>query len=143
MMPDEAIAALPPQFRRKLMVTRDGAGASHDLVRKPGRLASRHGCQLTCSAGRAPGGREKTALGLAPATAREAAADAGGRIRERRSGEARGNGRCGHRGCRIQEARVTGLTGLLREGPDGNRLKAWPRGMRVSARRGRPHPARG
>jgi hypothetical protein len=33
---DAAIAALPPGFRRRLMVTCDGAGASHDLIaRKP------------------------------------------------------------------------------------------------------------
>src|SRR5207247_7794516 len=28
----EAIAALPPKYRRRLMVTCDGAGASHDLI---------------------------------------------------------------------------------------------------------------
>ena len=30
---DAAIAALPPAYRRRLMVTVDGAGASHDLIR--------------------------------------------------------------------------------------------------------------
>jgi hypothetical protein len=30
---DAAIAALPPDWRRKLMVTVDGAGASHELVK--------------------------------------------------------------------------------------------------------------
>src|ERR1700758_4466859 len=44
---DEAIAALPPAFRRKLMVTCDGAGASHDLVKKLDKLASRRGYELT------------------------------------------------------------------------------------------------
>jgi hypothetical protein len=29
---DEAIAALPPAYRRRLMVTCDGAGASHGLI---------------------------------------------------------------------------------------------------------------
>ena len=29
----DAIAALPPAFRRRLMVTADGAGASHGLIR--------------------------------------------------------------------------------------------------------------
>ena len=33
---DAAIAALPPGLRRKLMLTVDGAGASHDLVEAPG-----------------------------------------------------------------------------------------------------------
>lgn len=31
------------------------------------------------------------------------------------------------------------LTGLLREGPDGDQLSAWPEKMRVFARRERPH----
>jgi hypothetical protein len=43
----EAVAALPPGLRRRLMVTCDGAGASHDLVKELDRLASRHGYQLT------------------------------------------------------------------------------------------------
>ena len=40
---DAAIAALPPAFRRKLMVTVDGAGASHGLVRRLDKLAARPG----------------------------------------------------------------------------------------------------
>jgi hypothetical protein len=137
---DEAIAALPPAFRRKLMVTCDGAGASHDLVKKLDKLASRRGYQLVYSVGWALGEREKTALALVPETAREAAIDAGGKVRERRSEDACGSERCGHRACWIGEAHVTELTGLLREGPGGDRLKAWPRSMRVFARRERPHP---
>ena len=38
-----AVAALPPALRRRLMVTCDGAGASHELVGELDRLASRHG----------------------------------------------------------------------------------------------------
>jgi hypothetical protein len=75
-----------------------------------------------------------------PETAWEAAIDAKGEVRERRSDEACANERCGHRACWIEEAHVTELTGLLREGPDGDRLKAWPEKMRVFARRERPHP---
>jgi len=137
---DEAIAALPPQFRRKLMVTCDGAGASHDLVKRLDELAGRRGCELVYSVGWALAGREKTALRLVPETAWEAAIDAKGEVRERRSDEACGNGRCGHRACWIEEAHVTELTGLLRKGPDGDRLQAWPKSMRVFARRERPHP---
>ncbi|MGI8450957.1 MAG: transposase [Streptosporangiaceae bacterium] len=33
------------------------------------------------------------------------------------------------------------LTALLREGPDGDQLAGWPAGMRILARRERPHPA--
>jgi hypothetical protein len=137
---DEAIAALPPAFRRRLMVTCDGAGASHDLVKKLDKLASRRGYELVYSVGWALGEREKAALTLVPETAWEAAIDAGGKVRERRSDGACANERCGHRACWIEEAHVTELTGLLREGPAGDRLKAWPKKMRVFARRGRPHP---
>jgi hypothetical protein len=137
---DEAVAALPPAFRRRLMVTCDGAGASHDLVRHLDKLASRRGHELVYSVGWALGEREKAALALVPRTAWEAAIDAAGQVRERRSGGACGSQRCGHRACWIEEAHVTELTGLLREGPDGDRLKAWPKTMRVFARRERPHP---
>ena len=47
---------------------------------------------------------------------------------------------CAHPGCWIQEAHVTELTGLLREGPAGDQLRGWPAAMRVFARRERPHP---
>ena len=137
---DEAIAALPPAFRRKLMVTCDGAGASHDLVKRLNKLASRRGYELTYSVGWALTEREKAALRLVPGTAWEAAIDAGGKVRERRSEVACGDERCGHRACWIEEAHVTELTGLLRKGPDGDRLTAWPKTMRVFARRERPHP---
>lgn len=43
----EAIGALPPAFRRQLMVTCDWAGASHDLVKELDRLASRRGYEVT------------------------------------------------------------------------------------------------
>jgi hypothetical protein len=137
---EEAIAALPPAFRRRLMVTCDGAGASHALVKKLDTLASRRGYQLVYSVGWALGEREKAALALVPQTAWEAAIDAGGKVRERRSDEACANPRCAHQGCWIEEAHVIELTGLLREGPGGDQLKAWPESMRVFARRERPHP---
>jgi hypothetical protein len=43
--------ALQPALRRRLMVTCDGAGASHALVGELDRLAARHGYQLTYSVG--------------------------------------------------------------------------------------------
>ena len=39
----EAIEALPSALRRRIMVTCDGAGASHELARELDRLARRHG----------------------------------------------------------------------------------------------------
>jgi hypothetical protein len=137
---DEAIAALPPALRRNLMVTCDGAGASHELVKKLDQLASRRGYQVIYSVGWALTGREKAALAMVPETAWEAAIDGKGEVRERRAGGACANPRCAHRACWIEEAHVTELTGLLRSGPGGDQLKAWPKSMRVFARRERPHP---
>ena len=137
---DEAITALPPALRRKLMITCDGAGASHALVTELDRLASRHGYQVTYSVGWELGAREKAAIGTVPEPAWEAAIDGKGQVRERRSDDACGNQRCAHRECWIEEAHVAELTGLLREGPAGDQLTGWPKTMRVFARRERPHP---
>ena len=135
-----AIAALPPGFRRRLMITCDGAGASHDLVKHLDKLAARPGHQLIYSVGWALGEREKTALRLVPEQAWQIAIDGRGEVRERRAGDACGNGQCAHRACWIEEAHVSELTGLLRQGPAGDQLKGWPKTMRVFARRERPHP---
>ena len=74
-----AIAALPPALRRKLMITCDGAGASHALVKELDRLAARHGYQVTYSVGWELGAREKAAIGQVPEPAWEAAIDGEGR----------------------------------------------------------------
>jgi hypothetical protein len=47
---------------------------------------------------------------------------------------------CAHARCWRQEAHVSELTGLLRDGPAGDQLAGWPAGMRIFARRERPHP---
>jgi len=137
---DAAIAALPPAFRRKLMITVDGAGASHDLIAHLDKLASRPGDQVIYSAGWMLAGREKTALRLVPEDAWQIAIGGRGEVRERRADDACADDRCAHRKCWIEEAHVTELTGLLREGPAGDQLKAWPKTMRIFARRERPHP---
>jgi hypothetical protein len=137
---DAAIAALPPGFRRRLMLTCDGAGASHDLIRHLDKLAGRRGYELTYSVGWALGEREKAALRMVPEQAWQAATGARGEVRERRSDDACANPSCPHRDCWIEEAHVTELTGLLRRGPGGDQLRAWPAAMRVFARRERPHP---
>jgi hypothetical protein len=136
----EAITALPPALRRRLMVTCDGAGASHALVAELDRLASRHGYQLTYSVGWELGAREKAAIGKVPENAWQIAVDGRGEVRERRAGDACPDRRCAHQACWIEEAHVTELTGLLREGPGGDQLSAWPKTMRAFARRERPHP---
>ena len=137
---EAAIAALPPGFRRRLMVTVDGAGASHELITRLDKLATRPGHQLTYSVGWELGKRERAAIAQVPGQAWQIAIDARGEIRERRAHDACDDDTCGHRACWIEEAHVTELTGLLRKGPGRDRLAAWPASMRVFARRERPHP---
>jgi hypothetical protein len=137
---EAAIAALPPAFRRKLMITCDGAGASHGLITRLDKLASRHGYQLTYSVGWELGERERRALVMMPADAWQIAVDGRGEVRERRAEGACPDTQCAHRKCWIEEAHVTELTGLLREGPSGDQLAGWPASMRIFARRERPHP---
>ena len=80
---DAAIAAVPPGLRRRLMVTCDGAGASHGLIARLDKLAARLGYELTTrSGGRWPS--EKTALRLVPGSL-QAAIDGRGEVRERRA----------------------------------------------------------
>jgi hypothetical protein len=135
-----AIAALPPGFRRKLMITCDGAGASHALIARLDELAGRRGYELTYSVGWVLGERERAALRLIPEQAWQIAIGSRGQVRERRADQACTDPACAHRRCWVEEAHVTELTPLLREGPDGDHLDGWPAPMRVFARRERPHP---
>ena len=137
---DAAIAALPPAFRRKVMITVDGAGASHELIKHLDKLAARPGYQVIYSVGWALTEREKTALRLVPEQAWQIAIDGRGEVRERRADDACADVRCAHRTCWVEEAHVAELTGLLREGPSGDQLQGWPARMRIFARRERPHP---
>jgi hypothetical protein len=137
---EAAIAALPPVFRRALMVTCDGAGASHGLITRLDQLAARRGYQLTYSVGWDLGERERRVIRLVPGPAWQIAVDQRGEIRERRAGDGCGDAGCAHRGCWVEEAHVTELTALLRTGPAGDQLAGWPQTMRVFARRERPHP---
>ena len=66
---EAAIAALPPGFRRRLMVTCDGAGASHDLIARLDKLAARPGYQVIYSVGWELGVRERAAIAAVPAGA--------------------------------------------------------------------------
>jgi hypothetical protein len=129
---DAAIVALPPGFRRRLMVTVDGAGASHGLIQHLDKLARRPGYQLSYSVGWAQTEREKTAIRLVPSRR--------GYRRSDRGASCVSAARCGHSRCWIEEAHVTELTGLLRQGPGGDQLACWPEKIRVYVRRERPHP---
>ncbi len=130
---DASVAALPPAYRRNLMLTVDGAGFSHKLLEHLDKLASRRGHTLIYSCGWELDQREKAAIRLVPEHAWGIAIDHRGEVRERRADDACGNLECGHRACWIEEAHVTELTGLLREGPDGDRLEGWPGSRTASA----------
>ena len=137
---DRSVAALPPAWRRNLMVTVDGAGFSHKLLEHLDKLASRRGHTLIYSCGWELDQREKAAILLVPEHAWQIAIDARGEVRERRADDACSSLDCGHRACWIEEAHVTELTGLLRDGPGGDQMEGWPASMRIFARRERPHP---
>jgi hypothetical protein len=112
---DAAIAAIPAKYRRNLLITIDGAGCSHAVVEHLSTLNARAGWSVAYSVGFDLGERARVAIGQMPAAGWDAALDAAGAARE--------------------DAQVAELTGLLREGPDGDRLAGWPAGMRILVRR--------
>jgi hypothetical protein len=117
---DASIEQIPWPHRRNLLVTIDGAGASHALIDHLHALDDRPGQRLEYSAGWDLGDREKTAIGLVPETAWQSVLD--------RDGEARDDDQAG----------LVELTGLLRHGPGGDQLASWPASIRVLCRRERP-----
>ena len=121
------------------MITCDGASASHALVKHLDRLASRRGYRSPApSAGSWARGRRPPWRG--PGSWLGGRRQRGGQGPRAPPENACGNPRCGHRACWIQEAHVTELTGLLREGAGRRPDEGWPATMRVFARRERPHP---
>ncbi len=138
----EAVEALPPALRHQIMVTCDGAGASHDLVKELDRLATRRGYQVTYSVGWALGARERDAICKVPGTAWEAAIDGKGEVRERRSDDACENPRCVHPACWIEEAHVTELTACCAKAPPATSSKAGRRPCGSSPAASGPTPAR-
>jgi len=117
-----------------------GPGASQGLVSRLDQLAARPGYQLTYSVGWELGERERCAIGLVADAAWQIAVDGRGEVRERRADDACGDRSCCHRNCWVEEAHVTELTALLRQGPAGDQLDGWPERTRIFARRERPHP---
>ena len=94
---------------------------------------------LSTSVGWVLGEREKTALRLVQEQAWQIAIDGRDEVRQHRADEACAACCCAHRACWIEEAHVTELTGLLREGSAGDQLAGWPEAMRIFARREGPH----
>lgn len=112
---DAAIAAIPAKWRRSLLITIDGAGSSHAVVEHLRKLNARPGWSVAYSVGFDLDERARVAIGQMPAAGWEPALDAAGAARE--------------------DAQVAELSGLLREGADGDRLAGWPADMRILVRR--------
>ena len=108
---DAAVAAIPARWRHNLLITIDGAGSSYYVVEHLEKLNTQPGWSVAYSVGFDLDARVRAAIGLMPADGWEAALDAAGKARD--------------------DAQVAELTGLLREGADGDRLDGWPTGMRL------------
>ena len=118
----EAIAQLPARYRRDLLITVDGAGASHGLVDHITTLNATPWRTVHYSIGWQLGARERMAITRVPARAWGTVLDTEGNPRD------------------PGEAGVAELTALLRQGPGGDQLAGWPHDMRIIARREKPHP---
>ncbi|MFC5099950.1 IS1380 family transposase [Kibdelosporangium philippinense] len=119
---DAAIAQIPAKHRRNLLVTVDGAGASHGLIKYITALNAKPGRQAHYSVGWELGARERAAIGRVPAKAWQAVLDHHGDPRP------------------LDKAGVVELTALLRHHPDGDQLENWPADLRIICRREKPHP---
>ncbi len=122
-----AIAQLPERYRDRLLITVDGAGSSHALVRFLDQLGNdpAHPERTVYDAvgfgfGFGFDDRIRSVVGDVPEHAWATSV--------RPDGEPRPNGQ------------VTERTGLLRESPDGDRYQKWPKTLRLIARRERPSP---
>lgn len=122
---DAAIAQIPPAWRTDLLVTIDGAGASHEVINYLTALntAAVHG-------GR--GRRVEYSIGW-PVDERTMTGI--GDLRERDWSDAISTD-----GTADPKAQVADLTGILRHRPGGDRMEGWPPDQRVMARRV-PRPA--
>lgn len=112
---DASIAAVPAEWRRNLLITIDGAGSSHAVVEHLRKLNAQPGSSVAYSVGFDLDERARCAIAQMPERGWEPALDAAGDARD--------------------DAQVAELTGLLREGPDGDRLAGWPADMRILVRR--------
>ncbi len=117
---DAAIAQIPARYRRRMLFTCDGAGATHALVNHISKLSTRRGYQVHYPIGLDFGERIRDVLPKLPESAWVPALDADGKARE--------------------DAQVAELTGLLRHSAGGDRFAKWPPDMRILVRRENPHP---
>ena len=115
-----AIAQIPARYRRKMLITCDGAGSTHALADHVTALNARRGCQVHYSAGPDFDERIRSVLPDLPESAWSAALETDGMARP--------------------DAQVAELTGLLRHSAGGDRFAKWPADMRILVRRENPHP---
>jgi DDE family transposase len=119
---EEAIAQIPARYRRDLLITIDGAGASHGLIEHITTLNAAPWRTVHYSIGWELGARERAALTRVPDHAWDHVLDTEGKPRD------------------LAEAGMVELTALLREHPNGDQLANWPADLRIIARREKPHP---
>ena len=112
----QAIAQVPANHRRELLIRSDGAGASHDLLNWVTEQNRVRGRRVEYSVGFSITGPLRRAIATCPEEAWGPALNPAGDIRD--------------------GAEVAELTGFLAPGL----LAKWPAGMRVIVRRERPHP---
>jgi Transposase DDE domain group 1 len=121
---EHALAQIPPGHRRDVLVTIDGAGASHEVIdhltarntaRRPDASYDRRGRRIEYSTGWPVDARTRSGIE---------------RLREQDWGPAL------HADGRLDPgAQVAELTGILRTGIGGDELEGWPADLRVIARR--------
>ena len=117
---DAALGQVPAPWRRDVLVTIDGAGASHDVIDHLTTLntAAAHGKRgrrVEYSIGWAVDARTKSFLA---------------KVRDRDWTDA-----LAADGAADTHAQVVDLTGIARTGPGGDQLAGWPKDLRLIARR--------
>lgn len=117
---DAALAQVPAVHRRDVLITVDGAGASHGLIEhlhalNTARVHGRRGRRVEYSTGWPVDARTRAALEQVRQSDWSAGLTATGKAEEK--------------------AQVVELTGLLRHSHAGDLLAGWPADMRVIARR--------
>lgn len=117
---EAALAQVPAPWRRDVLISVDGAGASHDLIEhldglNTARTHGGRGRRLEYSLGWPVDARTRTGITTAREQDWSAALTAAGEVDD--------------------QAQVIELTGLLRNGPGGDQLAGWPPDLRIFARR--------
>ena len=120
---DEAIAQIPDPYRRDLLVTCDGAGATLDLINHITALNAVHGRRVHYSVGFDRDARARAAIGRLRESDWQHVWDRDGEPRDLDGDHAAGG---------------VELTGLLRTSHGGDELGNWPVDMRIFCRRERP-----